>query len=50
MDVKERIQGTFIVNSEKITKDFYSGFRKEHSAFVTFISGIDDYIDEENKS
>ena len=49
MDVKERIQGTFIVNSEKITKDFYSGFRKEHSAFVTFISGIDDYIDEENK-
>lgn len=49
MDVKERVQGTFIVNSEKITKDFYSGFRKEHSAFVTFISGIDDYIDEENK-
>ena len=49
MDVKERIQGTFIVNSEKITKDFYSGFRKEHSAFVSFISGIDDYIDEENK-
>lgn len=49
MDVKERVQGTFIVNSEKITKDFYSGFRKEHTAFVTFISGIDDYIDEENK-
>lgn len=49
MDVKERVQGTFIVNSEKITKDFYSGFRKEHSAFVSFISGIDDYIDEENK-
>lgn len=49
MDVKERIQGTFVVNSEKITKDFYSGFRKEHSAFVSFISGIDDYIDEENK-
>lgn len=49
MDVKEHVQGTFIVNSEKITKDFYSGFRKEHTTFVTFISGIDDYIDEENK-
>lgn len=49
MDVKERVQGTFIVNSEKITKDFYSGFRKEHTAFVSFISGIDDFIDEENK-
>lgn len=28
VDVKERIQGTFAVNSEKITKDFYAGFKK----------------------
>ena len=44
MDVKERIQGMFIVNSEKITKDFYTGFRKEHSNFAKFIIGIDDEV------
>lgn len=44
VDVKERIQGAFAVNSEKITKDFYSGFRKEHKVFAEFISGIDDQI------
>ena len=49
MDVKERIQGGFIINSEKITRDFYTGFRKEHTRFAQFITGIDDYIDEENK-
>lgn len=49
MDVKERVQAGFIINSEKITKDFYTGFRKEHTNFANFITGIDDYIDEENK-
>ena len=44
VDVKERIQGSFAVNSEKITKDFYAGFRKEHKAFANFITGIDDNI------
>lgn len=45
VDVKERIQGTFAINSEKITKDFYSGFKKEHDAFAKFITGIDDVVD-----
>ena len=45
LDVKERVQGAFIVNSEKITKDFYTGFRKEHTRFVNFITGIDDDIE-----
>ena len=49
IDVKERVQAGFIVNSEKITKDFYTGFRKEHTNFAKYITGIDDYIDEENK-
>jgi hypothetical protein len=31
IDVKEKVQAGFIVNSEKITKDFYTGFRKEHT-------------------
>ena len=51
VDVKERVQAAFLVNSEKITKDFYSGFKKEHSNFAKFISGIDDYIsDKENRN
>ncbi len=45
MDVKERVQDAFIVNSEKITKDFYTGFRKEHTRFVNFITGMDDDIE-----
>ena len=49
VDVKARIQGSFAVNSEKVTKDFYAGFKKEHKAFADFITGIDDYIDEANK-
>ena len=45
VDVKERVQGAFAVNSEKITKDFYTGFNKQHKAFAEFITGIDDQID-----
>ncbi|MBR0433952.1 MAG: Eco57I restriction-modification methylase domain-containing protein [Bacteroidaceae bacterium] len=48
MDVKERVQGTFIINSEKITNDFYKGFRKEHTRFAQFITGIDDNIEPKN--
>ena len=44
MDVKERVQAGFIINSEKITKDFYTGFRKEHTNFAKYITGIDDEI------
>lgn len=40
-DVRQRVQESFVVNSERITKDFYAGFKKEHKAFVEFISGID---------
>lgn len=48
IDVKERIQGAFVVNSEKITKEFYTGFKKEHNAFALFISGIDDNLELKN--
>ena len=48
VDVKERVQGTFAINSERITKDFYSGFSKVHKAFANFISGIDDQIESKN--
>ena len=50
MDVKERVQAGFIINSEKITKDFYTGFRKEHSNFAKYITGIDDEITDLKKN
>ena len=48
VDVKERVQGAFAINSEKITKDFYTGFNREHKAFAEFITGIDDQIECKN--
>lgn len=44
VDLRAKVQGAFAVNSEKITKDFYAGFKKEHKAFADFIIGIDDQI------
>lgn len=44
VDLRAKVHKAFIVNSEKITKDFYTGFRKEHKAFTNFISGINDDI------
>jgi hypothetical protein len=50
MDVKDRVNEAFIVNSEKITKDFYAGFRKEHTNFAKYITGIDDEITDLKKN
>ena len=47
-DVIGRVQEAFIINSEKITKDFYSGFKKEHTNFAKFITGIDDQVPEKD--
>lgn len=33
VDVKAAVHHAFSVNAEKVTKDFYAGFRKEHKAF-----------------
>ena len=40
LDVTKRVQTAFEVNSEKVTKDFYAGFKKQHNQFADFISGI----------
>lgn len=48
VDLRDKVQGAFAVNSEKITKDFYSGFKKEHTTFTQFITGIDDHIEDRN--
>ncbi|MBO4598619.1 MAG: Eco57I restriction-modification methylase domain-containing protein [Bacteroidaceae bacterium] len=51
MDVKQRVQSSFKLNSEKVTKEFYAQFNKEHLAFMKHIRGIDDDIpDKDNKN
>lgn len=44
-DVRAKVQRAFLVNSERITKDFYSGFRKQHDAFSEFIQNLPDEKD-----
>ena len=48
VDLRAKVQTAFAVNSEKITKDFYAGFKKQHKAFAEFITGIDDYVETKN--
>ena len=51
LDIIAKVQAAFLFNSEKITKDFYAGFKKEHNNFAKFITGIDDHIDDkQNKN
>ena len=51
IDIIDKVQAAFLINSEKITKDFYAGFKKEHHNFTQFITGIDDNIaDNDNKN
>lgn len=49
VDVVVRFKDNFTKNTEKVTKKFYTEFKKRHTAFLGFISGIDDLIpDKEN--
>ena len=48
IDVKQRVQAAFAVNSERITRDFFQGFRQQHHAFADFISGIEDQLETKN--
>lgn len=42
IDVTKRIADNFHQNNEKVTKQFYDKFKKEHGAFLQFIKGISD--------
>ncbi|MEI6139583.1 MAG: hypothetical protein WCP85_09975 [Mariniphaga sp.] len=44
IDVKQRISENFARNTEQVTKKFYDQFKKQHTAFLDFIRGIDDHI------
>ncbi|MBC7963292.1 MAG: Eco57I restriction-modification methylase domain-containing protein [Steroidobacteraceae bacterium] len=46
-DVTGRIGGAFNTNAEKVTKKFYEGFKKEHTAFLSFIKGITESQDKD---
>lgn len=48
VDLRSKVQTAFAVNSEKITKDFYAGFKKQHKLFADFIKGIDDHVETKN--
>lgn len=48
VDLRSKVQTAFAINSEKITKDFYAGFKKQHKLFADFISGIDDHVQTKN--
>jgi len=47
IDVTKRIADNFHQNNEKVTKQFYDKFKKEHGAFLQFIKGISEQTDQE---
>lgn len=40
VDVTNKVHNAFEINSARITKDFFTGFKKQHNSFVKFIQGI----------
>lgn len=44
-DVIARVNEQFVVNASDVTKKFYTGFRKQHDAFVDGLEGITDSLD-----
>lgn len=46
-DVLARVKDAVGVNTEKVTKKFYDGFKKEHGAFLGFINGIKASVDKD---
>lgn len=42
VDVTQRIAYNLQMNNERVTKRFYESFKKEHTAFLKHIQGIDD--------
>ncbi len=47
IDVSKLVNNLFTVNSEKITKEFYERFKKEHDSFLKFIKGISEKTNQE---
>jgi hypothetical protein len=45
IDVTARVRSNFAVNAERVTKRFYDAFKKEHTALLRLISGIESEVD-----
>ena len=45
VDVVDRVNAAFLVNTTEVTKKFYQGFKKQHNQFVDGILGIADKQD-----
>jgi hypothetical protein len=47
IDVTKRVADNFHQNNERVTKQFYDRFKQQHTAFLKFIKGIDDKVNQE---
>ncbi|ODS31704.1 MAG: type IIS restriction/modification enzyme - site-specific DNA methyltransferase (adenine specific) [Candidatus Scalindua rubra] len=47
VDVKQRVTESFNINTERVTKQFYDRFKKEHTVFLNFIEGIEENVDKD---
>lgn len=47
VDVVDRVSENFYQNTERVTKQFYDRFKKEHTSFLSFIKGIDGKADKD---
>ncbi len=45
VDVTQRVAANFHQNAERVTKQFYEKFKKEHTSFLNFIKGIETQVD-----
>lgn len=47
VDVTKRVADNFHQNNEKVTKQFYESFKKQHTSFLSFIKGIEGKADKD---
>lgn len=47
VDVTKRVADNFHQNNERVTKQFYESFKKQHTSFLSFIKGIDGKADKD---
>jgi len=47
VDVSRRVKNNFAQNAEKVTKKFYDSFKKQHTALLKFMDGIEIVLDKE---
>lgn len=47
VDVTSRVRANFTQNAERVTKRFYDEFKRQHTALLGFITGVDQTVDKE---